>query len=234
EGVGPRSGILDQPEGGVGDQHELAQLCEVRAHQGEMVVLAHLADATDARERVAGIERAPQGIAGVGGIGDQAAPAQDVPRLADQARLRIHRMDLEIFRCRCRSGHARCYAVQRQATTTNSRPIHLVRRSRTTAPIGRGPLIWGEPRPRPAASAAMSTATPAASTRPTSISRITRSAGRSGYIRLATFETCSGQEAWMNPSWARSRSRVARVYEPDRTAASQAESSVMCQIRGAG
>jgi hypothetical protein len=38
-----------------------------------------------------------QGVAGVGRIGDQAPGAQDLGRLADQARLRIDRVQLQIF-----------------------------------------------------------------------------------------------------------------------------------------
>ena len=38
----------------------------------------------------------------------------------------------------------------------------------------------------------------------------------------------------MKPTSSRVRPRVERVYQPSLTAASQADSSVMCQIRGAG
>src|SRR5699024_3431926 len=105
----------------------------------------------DALEPRAVAEGAAQRIAGVRGVGDQTAVLQHRDRLLDQTRLRILRVDVEILRRATRSGHTRWYAAhpervdvpRRQATTTNSRPIHLVRRSRRTALTGSGPLMWG-------------------------------------------------------------------------------------------
>ena len=65
----------------------LGDFREIPAHQGEVVVRLDAADAADALKRVLVAHLAAQGIAGVGGIDDDAAVLDDLYRLTDQSGL---------------------------------------------------------------------------------------------------------------------------------------------------
>ena len=78
--------------------HEHAELGEVPADQGEVVLRVELADLPDPFDALAVAELAAQREAGVGRVGDQPAGAQDVDDLADHATLRVDRVHIEVPR----------------------------------------------------------------------------------------------------------------------------------------
>ena len=71
---------------------EAPDLGKVGAHQREMMVPVGLADAPHALECSRVPQMPPECVAGVGRVGDEAAPAHDLGGLADQAWLRIDRV----------------------------------------------------------------------------------------------------------------------------------------------
>jgi hypothetical protein len=60
ERVAPRCGGLDRPERRVVDVHELAELREVAAHQGEVMPGAEVADVADPVDRRAAAQPATE------------------------------------------------------------------------------------------------------------------------------------------------------------------------------
>ncbi len=74
------------------------ELGEVAADQGELVLGVELADLPDPFDALAVAELAAQREAGVGGVGDEPAGAQDLDHLADRATLRIDRVHIEVPR----------------------------------------------------------------------------------------------------------------------------------------
>ena len=87
--VGPRGGGFEQPKLPGVDACVAGDFTEVAAHQCEMMVPIGPAQAPQALQRPLVPQMSPQGIAAVGRIGDQAALAHDLGRLADQAQLRV-------------------------------------------------------------------------------------------------------------------------------------------------
>jgi hypothetical protein len=98
EGVAARGDGLDAAEDVVVDLHQLAQLCEVLADQREVVLAVELPDGADPVQGLPVSQLRAQGVAGVGGVGDQAAGAENTDRLADQARLRVFGMNVQVSR----------------------------------------------------------------------------------------------------------------------------------------
>ena len=96
EGVGARRRRLDGPEHRVVDVHELTQLGEVPAHQGEVVLVVQPADREDALLGVLVAHHRPEGVARVGRVRDQAALSQHAYGLRHGARLGVDRMDVEV------------------------------------------------------------------------------------------------------------------------------------------
>ncbi|MDX3111008.1 hypothetical protein PW035_60115 [Nonomuraea angiospora] len=80
---------LDLAEQRVAQVYELAELGEVTAYEGEVVVAAEAADLLDPVEALLVARPASQGVAGVGGVGDEPVRPQDLGDLADQARLGV-------------------------------------------------------------------------------------------------------------------------------------------------
>ena len=68
---------------------------QIATDQGEVVVLASLADTLQALSRVTVTDMPAKGIAGIGRIHDQTAFANQLCRLANQTELGIQGMDLE-------------------------------------------------------------------------------------------------------------------------------------------
>ena len=97
KGVGPGQAGAQHAELPGLQAREPPDLRQIGAHQREMVVAVGLADAPHALERRAVAQMPPQGVAGVGRVGDQPPGAQDLGRPADQARLRIDRVQLQVF-----------------------------------------------------------------------------------------------------------------------------------------
>ena len=77
------------------------QLGEVPAHEREVVPLVELPDPQDAVLALLVAQRAPQGEAGVGRVGDQPAVADDLHRLVDGPRLGVDGVHVEV------PGHGR-------------------------------------------------------------------------------------------------------------------------------
>jgi hypothetical protein len=98
ERVGPGRARADGPERGVVDVHELAELGEVLAHQREVVPVVEAPDAQDPVPPVAVPDPGPQGVAGVGRVGDQRVVPQRVDDLLEQPLLRVVRMDVQVAR----------------------------------------------------------------------------------------------------------------------------------------
>ena len=61
--------------------HVLAELCEIPAHQREVMLLVEPAQVPDALDALTVADGAAEGVARVGGVGDQAALAQDLDHL---------------------------------------------------------------------------------------------------------------------------------------------------------
>src|SRR5437588_4968311 len=105
ERVTARGRRLDRPEYRVGNEYELAQLGEVLAQQGEVMLVAEAADRPDPGHAVPVAELAPERVAGIRGVRDHAALPHDVGDLDDRAPLRVVRMDVEV------PGHATSLGV---------------------------------------------------------------------------------------------------------------------------
>ena len=75
---------------------EPADLGEIGADQGEMVVAVRPAQPADALQGVLVANVPSERVAGIGGIGNDTPPAQDVRRLADEARLGRDGMKVEV------------------------------------------------------------------------------------------------------------------------------------------
>ena len=98
---------LDRPEHPVGNVRELAELGEVLAHQREVVPAVELADSPDPRDAVAVAELAPECVAGVRRVGDDASRAHDLGDLGDRPGLRVGRMNVKV------PGYARSVGSRR-------------------------------------------------------------------------------------------------------------------------
>ena len=96
KGIGPGQAGLQQPELPGVEVREPADLGEIGADQGEMVVAVRPAQAADALQGILVADVPPERVAGIGGIGNDAALAQDVRRLADEARLGRDGMKVEV------------------------------------------------------------------------------------------------------------------------------------------
>jgi len=96
ERVGTRCRRLDRPERRVAQVHELTELGEVAAHQGEVVLVVELAQLLDPLETVPVAQLDAQGVAGVGRVGDQRVVAEQVDHLGDSPWLRVDRVDVEV------------------------------------------------------------------------------------------------------------------------------------------
>jgi hypothetical protein len=77
------------------DHGVLGHLGQVAAHQGQVVALVDRAHAAQALEAFRAGAIAAQRVARVGRIGDHAAVADDIGRLADEPLLRMRRVDGE-------------------------------------------------------------------------------------------------------------------------------------------
>ncbi len=97
EGEGPGGVRLQQPELRVVHQRVAADFGEVPAYQREIVVFVGLADAADALQGVFVAHVAAQRVAGIRGIGDHPALPDDVHGFADQAYLRVLRVNFEVL-----------------------------------------------------------------------------------------------------------------------------------------
>src|SRR5690606_25462511 len=95
EGVGPGGVGLEQAERAGVHLGEEAQLRQVAAHQGEVVLVIETPQAADALQRALVAQLAAQRVGRVGRVGDHAAGAQDLHRLLDQPRLGVLRVNLE-------------------------------------------------------------------------------------------------------------------------------------------
>ena len=100
EDEGPRSGgeSLDEPEGVVADDGQRADLGEVGAHEGEVVLVGQPADRADAVHALLIARRAGQGVPGVGRVGDQAAVADHRDDLVDETGLGVDGVELDVAR----------------------------------------------------------------------------------------------------------------------------------------
>ncbi len=76
------------------DERIFADFAEIAAYQREMMMLIHLADIADPLQRGLVADMASERIAGIGRVHDHAARAQELDRLANESRLRRHRMQL--------------------------------------------------------------------------------------------------------------------------------------------
>ncbi len=101
EGERPGCGGFQQAELRRIHARVAADLGQVAAHQREVMVLVGVADAADALQRVLVADMAAQRVAGIGGIGDDAARADDFRGLPYKAQLRVFRVQFEVF------GHCR-------------------------------------------------------------------------------------------------------------------------------
>ena len=89
EGVGPGRCAFQQPELGIVDPCIAGDLRKVTTHQGELVVFVEVADAAQSIGRRTVIQMAAQGIAGLGGIGDDCPAPHRVDHLPDETGLRV-------------------------------------------------------------------------------------------------------------------------------------------------
>jgi len=97
ERVRPGCGRLDGAEGSVVQDHELAELREVGADQGEVVPFVEAAQLSDALRAPCAAEAAPQRVAGVGRVGHQGVVLGDHGRyLRHGARLGVSRVNIEV------------------------------------------------------------------------------------------------------------------------------------------
>ena len=95
EGVAARGGGLELAELGVVDFGVSAQLAQIGAHQGQVVFQIDFADGEDALHCGFVAEFAAERVAGVGGVDDDSAVADDVRRLLNQAFLGVVGVDGE-------------------------------------------------------------------------------------------------------------------------------------------
>ena len=93
---GPGRVRAQQPILPVVDHRVLADVRQIAAHQGEMMIAIRLADVADALERRLVADVAAERIAGIRRIDDHAAAAQGLGRLTYEAALRRYRMQLQI------------------------------------------------------------------------------------------------------------------------------------------
>ena len=77
---------------------EPAELGEVLAHQGEVMLVVKVADLADPVQAVGVAEPAAESEAGIRGVGDEPTVANQVDHLADRAPLWVHRMHIEVPR----------------------------------------------------------------------------------------------------------------------------------------
>lgn len=98
EGVRPRRGRLHRAEQRIVDLHELSELREVVAHQGEVVPVVQMPDRADPVQPVLVAHPAAERETRIGRIGDQPVRANQVHDLVDAPRLRIVRVHVEILR----------------------------------------------------------------------------------------------------------------------------------------
>ena len=75
--------------------HELPQLGEVAAHEGEVVLVVEPADRPDPLQRILVAELGSEGVSGVGRVGHESAVAQDRHGLVDGSLLRVVRVDFD-------------------------------------------------------------------------------------------------------------------------------------------
>ena len=95
ERVGAGCGVLEQAEGAVVHPGVDRQFLEIPADQREVVILVGIADTPDAVQGGFVSQVAAQGVAGIGGVGDDAALADDFYGAGDEAWLGIVRVDVE-------------------------------------------------------------------------------------------------------------------------------------------
>ncbi len=96
ECVRPGGGGLDRPEHGIAEMHEVAQLPEVGADQGEVVVIVEIAQSLDSGDPVGAADSGAEGVAGVSRIGDEGVVGEHGRNLRDCPWLRVHRMNVEV------------------------------------------------------------------------------------------------------------------------------------------
>lgn len=90
---------LDAPEDVIVQHDELPHLRKVLADQGEVVFVIKVPDGADPVQRLPVSYPGSQGIAGISGVGDEAAVLDHVHNLADGARLWVNWVDVK------ESGH---------------------------------------------------------------------------------------------------------------------------------
>ena len=85
-----------QPVLPVVHQGVAADVRQIAAHQGKMMMAIGVANGADSLQRRLVADVAAERIAGIGGIDDHPAAAQSIDRLANEASLRRYRMQLQI------------------------------------------------------------------------------------------------------------------------------------------
>ena len=98
ECIAARRDALEDTEARVIDDRMVRHLGKVAAHEREMVPFVDAADAAQPLDRLCGGRQAAERVARVGRIGDQAAPAHNFRRAANEPELRIGGMDGEELR----------------------------------------------------------------------------------------------------------------------------------------
>jgi len=105
EGVRAGHAVFQQPELPSIQACEAPYFIQAGAHQSEMMVSIGPPDAPHALEGILVVDVAPEGVAGVRRVGDDAPAPHDLGSTADCPPLGIDGVKGEILRCRSMRGH---------------------------------------------------------------------------------------------------------------------------------
>ena len=93
KGIGARQAFFQEPVGGIRDMGVLADMSEIRAHEGEGLIGRPAGNLLDPSDRLGGENIAADTVAGVGGITDDRPVLQFFHDLLNQTELRVVRID---------------------------------------------------------------------------------------------------------------------------------------------